>query len=498
MKEDARGRRYALYGCLLFLVALSLLFRFLTSELVEDGGDAVYKWMLVKQYVLFGDLPASWNHHACRWAVNIPVFFIQKWFGTAPTVYYVWPFFLSTLTVVFGFLLLARLRSWRVGLVGGILIVLSLPMIRLGSQILPMGAVITYLLGALYCLTRWRDDGGMANMIASALFFSLAYGAKVTSIYYLPAFLLLIWMLADGMGARVRYVLCFLGVFLVVYAAETAVFDLLTGASLGRLELIQHSHRPIRTIDAAVRNWQSYSVSLTEYLANFLVYFRHPGGFVSILLYGTFLVSVSALLRKWRNIYIPAVPFLFGFLGHAYAITSVFPFNRPERMLFRYQFVEFELAILIMMLFLSTVRFEGLARKCRLPVRLGERGIRAVLFAALVLLIARYAVPAVHADTGCMRTARVMETVRQARAEGLPVFIPEGEDEKHTVKGIHKYRALYTEIRYHGNVPYYDRSHGLSLEDFPALTRDGKTYLLMERNGFAGEWDDRAVILTEY
>lgn len=495
---SANKRKILLFGCLLFIAVFSLVFRYLTSETVERAGDAVYKWSVIKQFVLFGDFPARLNHHTCRWSLNIPVFFLQKYLGTGPTTYYVWPFITSTLSGVFGFLLTERLRSWRIGLAAGVLIIMSEPLMRQGTQLLPMGTAVPFLLGAVYFFVRWRDDRCSLNIAVSSLLLFFAYGAKITIIYYVPAFLVLIWLFADNPRARIRNSLCFLGIFVALFAVETGVFNMITGASLGRLELIQSSHRPIRTVVAATSNWQSSSDSLLQYLANFFIYFKYPGRATSALYYIAFVVSVFALAKKWRNTSVMAIPFLFGFFGHAYAITSIFPFSRPERMLFRYQSAIFELALLTLILFLSAPRFKEIATKYKLPFKAGDREIRIVLFLALASPIAISAVKRIHADTGYMRTARTAAIVRQARGEGGPVLILKKDKERLSIKQIIKYYALYTDTRYFGKVPWNREHDSIRLSDFPAIERDGKEFLMVERNGHTGELDGKAIYLERY
>ncbi|WP_272700600.1 ArnT family glycosyltransferase [Desulfovibrio sp. Fe33] len=498
--ENTGKRKMMLFACLLFLAVFSLAFRYLTSGTVESGGDAVYKWSVIKQFVLFGDVPARLNHHTCRWSVNIPVFFLQKYLGTGPTTYYVWPFLTSTLSAIFGFLLMERLRSWRIGLAAGVLIIMSDPMMRQGTQLLPMGTAVSFLLGAVYFFVRWRDDGCSRNIAASSLLLFFAYGAKITIIYYVPAFLVLIYLFAGNLRTRFYTSLCFLGIFIALFVVETYSFNMLTGSSFGRMELIQSSHRPIRTIasSAITNDWQYSFNSVFQYLCNFFVYFKYPGRAPAVLYYIAFVISVFALAKKWPNTSAAAIPFLFGFFGHAYAVTSVFPFVRPERILFRYQSAIFELALLTLVLFLSAPRFKGTATKYKLPFKAGDRAIRIILFLVLASPIAISAIKHIHwVDNGYKRTARTAAIVRQAREDKVPVFILREDEEKESIKQIIKYYALYTDTHYFGQVPW-NREHDIRLSDFPAIERDGKEFLMVERNGHTDELDGKAIYLERF
>ncbi|NDV20241.1 hypothetical protein GO013_12550 [Pseudodesulfovibrio sp. JC047] len=497
IKNFFEKRYVLLWVNILFLISFSLFFRFLTSNVVESGGDAIYKWSIVKQYVLFGEVPFQLNHHACRWAINIPLFLLQKVFGTAPKFYYIWPFVTSTLSALFAFLLLEKVRTWRLGLVAAILLIFSDPMLRQGTQLLPMGTVVPFVLLALYFLIRWRDKKDKFNIVISAFFLFIAYGAKITTVYYIPAFLSLLYLFSDDKKNFVRNGVCFLSVFVVFFAVETFFFNTLTCSSFGRMELIQDSHRPIRAINLATNTWQSCSSSLLQYLANFLVYFKYPGRAPAVLYYSTIIVAVIALNKKWNDISITAVPFLFGFLGHAYAVTSIFPFTRPERVLFRYQSVVFELALLTILLFLSAPRFNKSALKCLSSSNRKDQVIRSIFFFALFIPITVNAVKRIHLDTGYMQTNRTMSLVRGAKEEGNPVYILQGETERESIKRIIKFRALYTNERYFGRTPY-NRVHNIHLTDFPSIIRDGDSYMLVDSNGYVGDLETKAILLDRY
>ena len=173
-------------NCIFLLILFSIFVRFFTSQVVDEGGDAFFKWMVIKQYVLHNSIQHIVDHHIARWSINIPVFFIQKYISTEHTAYYIWPFFTATITTIFSFLILEKLRGLRTGLVGATLVTLSEPMLRQGTQFLPMGATVAYLLATIYFLIRWRHNGRISNTLISSFFLFLAWGAKVTSIYYFP------------------------------------------------------------------------------------------------------------------------------------------------------------------------------------------------------------------------------------------------------------------------------------------------------------------------
>lgn len=85
---NAFTHRQLLTGLILFFAC----WRFLTLDLIEKSGDAVWKWSFLRYYAVSGIwYPDTPDHHQGRWGLNLPVYALMKLFGTSWWVYYIYP-----------------------------------------------------------------------------------------------------------------------------------------------------------------------------------------------------------------------------------------------------------------------------------------------------------------------------------------------------------------------------------------------------------------------
>jgi intracellular septation protein A len=235
----------------------SIAIRFFTIQGIEGGGDAVYKWGMIRQIVNNHYFPMEGLHHAIRWGINLPVYLVQLFFGDSPANYYIWPIFSSSITAVLCFLLVERMINWRWGILSAVSFITSWHAFRSGSQFLPMGPAVMFMLAALFFLLIYMQKGASKNLMASALMYFCSYGAKITAIYYLPAFLLLIILVAprpNGKRLDCWKPLAIFGVsLLVLLIIETLLIYLITGhpGRIAALNYIQHSVRLDRIPEGA-------------------------------------------------------------------------------------------------------------------------------------------------------------------------------------------------------------------------------------------------------
>jgi hypothetical protein len=448
--------------------------------------------MVIKQIVLFGDFPKHIDHHIARWAINIPVYLIQKYISIEAYAYYIWPFVAATGAALFSFLILEKIRNWKVGIAGAALVVLSEPMLRLGTQFLPMTGAVAYLLGMLYFLIRWHYHGRINNLIASCLFLFLGWGAKVTSIYYLPAILFYIYYFSDTNKLKNSFL--YLGIFIFLLTIETILFYILYGIHYGRLEIMTASHSAITKVYINSDDWKSHSRDFIQYILNIFAYIIYPGKGSAALLYTAFMISIISFAKKWKNLYAVSIPFVFGFFAHAYAITSLTTFSRPERLLARYQSFLFILSILVLLLFLSEPKFDKLSAKFPRPFRIGERNIRAIFFLALAVPIIIYAFEHTHIRLGLLTTIHNNEIIRAAQKEKRPIFIPKSRNEKYTINRILKYQSIFTTIRNYGHTPNVYTQH-INIKERPVINRQGRGYILASDIEFSKDSYSKAVFL---
>jgi hypothetical protein len=361
---------------------VSIILRFLTAGRIELGGDAFYKWGLIRQSILHGDLPINATHHGLRWAINFPVYLIQLFFGDSAINYYIWPFASSAITAIFCFLLVEKLTNWRWGLLTSFAFMTSWHVFRSGTQFLPLGAAAMYMVAALFFLLLYVQQFKWKYILISGVLFFFSYGVKVTAIYYLPAFLIVIFVFAWRHNGDLKDCWKPIGVFCsvlaVLLAAETALIYCYTGY-FGRIEAFKalafsdtNSTIWLKNLEKAKEffnkhpyaippypeklNWQTFSVSPWQYAWNILIYISvWKGGVPRFLFYIAAFLSFTALMKRRKDLYFIAIPYLFGFFAHAYAIRSLEPLLRPEKALNRYWALLMLLATLVTILYVAKI-----------------------------------------------------------------------------------------------------------------------------------------------
>jgi 4-amino-4-deoxy-L-arabinose transferase-like glycosyltransferase len=226
-----------------FLVAFTLLFRLLTMQMVNVGPDEIDYWYYGK--ILFSKVPyGPLAHRNIRWGVIFPTFLLQRIIGTHPIVYIVGPVALSCFQSYLTYDLGRRLFNRGAGVLAVLMLTLFPYMIRTGSQIRPEIFSLTYLLAAFWVIVRKvrdfrTDKGWSAAVIAAAALFFCAYEAKITNLYFLPFFAVLIYGVA---GRRFKPLAMFLALLAAAYLVEHLLYFVRTGAALGRLSIITSTH----------------------------------------------------------------------------------------------------------------------------------------------------------------------------------------------------------------------------------------------------------------
>lgn len=376
------ARRYVLSICLLAsaMFAISVAVRCYGAAPVDLGGDAVSKWQIIRVAIENGFLSESASHHVMRWAINIPVLIVQMTFGDAPSNYYIWPIFSASVTAVFLFLLGERVANWRWGILLATFFMTSSHVIRSGSQFLPMGPATMYMIGALYFLTLYLQNSRIRFLLLSAGFYFCSYGAKVTAIYYLPAFILLVLMGSTyslkAWKKNLKPLVFFISFLLLLFVVESLALYEVTNypTRLSALKAGVHgdnwekSRLLTRGLNEAKLffnespyatppypdeiNWRSFSVSLWQYSLSIFNYLQvDRGGVPRFLLYISAIFAIIIIANGKKKLYIVALPYLLGFFAHSYAITSLEPFMRPERMLLRYFALVYLLSSIVAVLF---------------------------------------------------------------------------------------------------------------------------------------------------
>ncbi|WP_207260254.1 glycosyltransferase family 39 protein [Desulfovibrio sp. Huiquan2017] len=441
----AAHRRRSLWIMVVLVVAVSLLIRYATAQRIDMGGDAFFKWGLIREAIAHGPLPVAHIHHGLRWALNFPVYFIQLAFGDSVGNYYIWPMLSSTVTAVFSFLLIERIANWRWGALAAMFVMTSGRAAKNGSQFLPLGPCTMYMLGALFFLVLYLQTGKKRAVVASAILLFFSYGAKITAIYYFPAFLLVLLLCpvspSQTMRRRFPSMLIFVAVLGLLFAAETGLIYKTTGEP-GRItalntgahgtskdeaaSLFSHGINKARKYFASNPyalppypdniEWRSFSVTPFQYALSIFVYLKAYRGFiVCLFMYIAAILAGIIVYRRRKELYPLAVPYLFGFLGHAYAIRSIDPFIRPERILSRYLTLVTVLSMLVLLGFVYKKYVSGNTKAKK----------RITIFITLLLLAqsADHFIKHARIPNGIQHALNNQRVVEQARQEHRAIAV---------------------------------------------------------------------------
>lgn len=289
---------------------LSVLVRLLTAEYIDIGGDNAMRWTYALGLVQDADIHIS--HHSARWAILVPLWGVLEVLGTNPSIYYVLPIIYSSIGCVLIYLIGERLSGKRLGILSALLVMLFPQMTQSGSQLWPSVFQFVYIAAAVLCLLQWkRNQVGYAFLLLAAFFFFLAWGARLTAVYFFPGLLMFIWLPQK----TIRPALIFSVAVGVLCLIEWGVFWAIFNDPMGRLGVIH---------DSALNRHVTYTFS--EYLLNFVNLKKLKGLLpVLILTIGASIWMLRSTDWRWRNLSLLYLTFLFLMV---YMISGVSPLRR--------------------------------------------------------------------------------------------------------------------------------------------------------------------------
>jgi len=229
-------RKYRFWFELLLLAGLVFAFRLYVTMPVENSGDSFVKWYEAKRLAHGLDY-SRLDHHTMRWGINFLSLFFQKIFGTQASTYYLPSAFAATLAALFVFLIGTQLQGRTLGIMALLLFCFHPSIIVAGSQLFPGIFSTCYSFGAIYFLLLYTHSTQEKTyyLVISSIFLLCAYGSKMTSLFFLPAFVIyLVWT-----TRRLRPLVLYLGILFFGVLLETLIIDTIIGdyTMFGRLAL---------------------------------------------------------------------------------------------------------------------------------------------------------------------------------------------------------------------------------------------------------------------
>jgi len=294
---------------ILAIFLLSIAVRVLTAEYIDIGGDNAARWTYVLGLLQGVDMQLS--HHSARWGIVIPLWGVMKLFGTNPANYYILPILFASLGTVMLYLIGERLGGYRLGLMSALLTILFPQMTQSGSQLWPSIFQFAFIAFAVWVLLLWQEKQKTEYIVAAAVAFFLAWGTRLTAVYFIPGLLLFIWFPVR----KFKPVFTFCVLVGLLCSLEWIAFWLYTGNPMGRLGVIQST---------ALTHHVTYTAQ--EYFLNFLNY-KKLRGLLPILILTV--VAACIMLRRqdwrWRNLAMLYLAYLFLL---TYMISGINPLRR--------------------------------------------------------------------------------------------------------------------------------------------------------------------------
>ncbi|MHC4130735.1 MAG: ArnT family glycosyltransferase [Planctomycetota bacterium] len=405
---------------------------------------------------------------------------IQKLFGATPAAFYIWPFISSTVTAIFIYLAGARLVSKKAGIFASIIFVLYPEITYQGSSFMPTGTAAMYVSIAIFFLLKWRDDKKWIwlVLVPTAVFFG--YGAKETTLFFLPGFLL--YIIYYSYKGKWKYIVFkpaafFLAVVLVLFISECLVFQKITTTPGGRFSCLlkgKHGNAQgrLESLDRSNIGWRGRAESLQEYVFYFTAYRKFLHNYNAALLNFGFLIAVLIFLLRIKNLYPLSFVFIPTYLIFTYASVGAFPFLRPEKINDRYYTACYALSILMFACLAASVRkkFTVSLLKNRSESEHNKITLDAGFILCLILtfFLAKIPYPTRHFSITCNNYKKV----KLARAKEQPILMLQEPNTSQGWKYIKRYRAFYGDTK----DPFYDKPRLIKMKD--ANNKESVFYIL--------------------
>jgi hypothetical protein len=233
------------------LLALCVLVKVLWLTPINIFTDAGEKWHFVRQWSYSNDIQhGTWSHHGARLGVNVPVYFIQKIFGTHPTAYYVAPIAGFTLQILFVYLIARRLSGRLAGVLASLLLIFFPGLTPTVAQLLPDGFGGTAAIIVAYLLIRFEEETGRKRLywlLAAGFGCFYTYWIKESDVLLWPGVVVAVWLSKRSFREAGIVIAVMLGFVLL----ETACFSLLTKYThrLAIVQGVEGWYEPIKFMD---------------------------------------------------------------------------------------------------------------------------------------------------------------------------------------------------------------------------------------------------------
>ena len=413
MSPTSTKKTELLFATVLFFSML--VFKLFFTPEITIQGDEFEKWYEAKR-VLYGfefSHKFGTDHHITRFGIMWPTYIFQFILGPKPAIYHVLMAAVFAGIGLSGYFISKELTSYKPQQILSVTLICLSPLyLKVGSQLLPSPFSVLYMfLTILFLIKLERYPESRRFMLLAVLCFFLAYGSKITNVYFLPAILAYVYFYIEKKQIQV-----FLLALAICYLGEQWLNFYIFG-EFSLFSRIDHMYFHVTAME--VRVYEPYDI--------FRRWLQLPKVYFCVIVLS--LVLSIVILVKHRNhaaMVLMASMLLTYALFFTFAITSIAPLKFAEPLRIRY------FLILLMLSYL-------LIPYCLSQLFPRQRGISVVVTALIILIN----LPATLArwDNNAFTVNQYADTVTSLYGKGVWLLFT-------TFRVAKLHRAMYLDDRY--------------------------------------------------
>ncbi|NLV68078.1 MAG: glycosyltransferase family 39 protein [Spirochaetes bacterium] len=211
----------------------------LMFQLFETGGDAINYWIAAKQ-ILAGIDPSPWTHFNARFGIIFPVILFQGIFGQHPLVASLLALMFSFIQIFALYYLSKKMSGSTVANIASLLFIIFPDSIRAGTQILPAVFSGAYIMLSILFFYKHLDSKTKSYhfLLLSALMLFFSYISTVTNIFFMPGFIIVLWLKEK----RIKNIIIFSSFLFFLFISETLFYYFHSGIKTGIIGITMSTH----------------------------------------------------------------------------------------------------------------------------------------------------------------------------------------------------------------------------------------------------------------
>jgi len=212
--------------------------RILSMQMIQDGGDAFAAWG-VSKLLLYGH-SYYFSHITARFGMIIPAVIFQILFGSHPLVYYIAPILASIISSYFLFkITLIISKSSKLSFFVTAFFSIFPEIVVASSQLKPEIFSTAYVLISFYFLLKFLNNQKNKYIVFSSIFMFLSYMSKIDNLFFVPGFVLIIFLKSSK---KLKYSFIFLSILISLILIETVLYSIFTPYTFGQIQIIMNTH----------------------------------------------------------------------------------------------------------------------------------------------------------------------------------------------------------------------------------------------------------------